>query len=228
MIFAAACAVALFLHAPPASPTPAALAEFEAQLQHDPNNLRLGADYRQAAIAGKQFDRAIKFFKDLVRRNPRSQNAIINSAFAYVDKIPDASGFSQPFLGRDAINQFSKALQLGPNWLATYVRGLVYLYYKPFLRVTRLGVEDLERALEMQRKETLRSYHVHTYISLGDGYWKMNNLSRATEVWRDGLAHFAGNAALQARLAAKGPDLQRIISDTLDADVRIDTSLSEF
>ena len=80
-----------------------------------------------------------------------------------------------------------------------------------------------EHALDMQRREPQRSYHVHTFISLGDGYWKMNNLPRATAVWREGLEHFAGNAALQARLAAKGPDLQRLISDTLDADVRIGT-----
>jgi len=212
----------------PPAPAPAVFTDFEARLQKDPNNLRLGADYRQAIIAGKQFDRAIKFFRDLVRRNPKAQNACINYAFAYIDKIPDASGFSQPFLGRDAINTFSKALQLGPNWLALYVRGLVYLYYKPFLRVTHLGVEDLERALEMQRREPQRSYHVHTYVSLGDGYWKMNNLTRAIAVWREGLEHFAGNTALQARLAAQGPDLQRLVSDTLDADVRIDTSLSEF
>ena len=212
----------------PPAPAPAVFTDFEARLQKDPNNLRLGADYRQAIIAGKQFDRAIKFFRDLVRRNPKAQNACINNAFAYIDKIPDASGFSQPFLGRDAINTFSKALQLGPNWLALYVRGLVYLYYKPFLRVTHLGVEDLERALEMQRLEPQRSYHVHTYISLGDGYWKMSNLTRATAVWREGLEHFAGNPALQARLAAKGPELQRLVSDTLDADVRLDTSLSEF
>jgi tetratricopeptide (TPR) repeat protein len=228
MMSVAAMAVALVLQAPAAGSSPAALADYEARLQKDPNNLRLGADYRQAIIAGKQFDRAIKFFRDLVRRHPRAQNACINYAFAYVDKIPDASGFSQPFLGRDAINQFTKALQLGPNWLALYVRGLVYLYYKPFLRVTHLGVDDLERALEMQRHEPERSYHVHTYISLGDGYWKMNNLARATAVWREGLAHFAGNTALQARLAAKGPELQRLVTDTLDADVRLDTSLSEF
>lgn len=228
MISAWALALALFLHAPPAAPSPAMLTDFEARLQREPDNLRLGADYRQAVIPGKQFDRAIKFFRDLVKKNPRSQNAYINYAFAYIDKIPDASGFSQPFIGRDAINTFSRALQLGPNWLALYVRGLVYLYYKPFLRVTHLGVEDLEKALEMQRREPQRGYHVHTYISLGDGYWKMNDLQRATAVWREGLDHFAGNAALRARLAAKGVELQRLVTDTLDADVRIDTSLSEF
>jgi len=228
MISAWALALALFLHAPPAAPSPAVLTDFEARLQREPDNLRLGADYRQAVIPGKQFDRAIKFFRDLVKKNPRAQNAYINYAFAYIDKIPDASGFSQPFIGRDAINTFSRALQLGPNWLALYVRGLVYLYYKPFLRVTHLGVEDLEKALEMQRREPQRSYHVHTYISLGDGYWKMNDLQRASAVWREGLDHFAGNAALQARLAAKGAELQRLVADTLDADVRIDTSLSEF
>lgn len=229
MMSVVAIALTLVLQAPaPPAPSPAVFTDFEARLQKDPNNLRLGADYRQAIIAGKQFDRAIKFFRDLARRHPKAQNTCINYAFAYIDKIPDASGFSQPFLGRDAINTFTKALQLGPNWLALYVRGLVYLYYKPFMRVTHLGVEDLERALEMQRREPQRSYHVHTYVSLGDGYWKMNNLTRAMSVWRDGLEHFAGNTALQARLAAKGPDLQRLVSDTLDADVRIDTSLSEF
>jgi tetratricopeptide (TPR) repeat protein len=199
-----AVALALILH-PSVAAAPPTLAEFESMLQKDPDNLRLGADYRQAIIAVKQFDRAIKFFKDLVRRNPRAQNAHINYGFAYIDKIPDASGFSQPFLGRDAINQFGKALQLGQNWLALYVRGLVYLYYKPFMRVTHHGVDHLERALAIQRRETHRSYHVHTFVALGDGYWKMNDLTRATAVWREGLALFP-----------------------LDADVRIDTSLSEF
>jgi hypothetical protein len=205
------------------------LADSEGKLLNDPDNLRLGADYRQVVIASRQFDRAIKFFRELVRKHPRAQNAIINYAFAYIDKIPEASGLSQPFLGRDAITQFGKALQLGPSWLALYVRGLVYLYYKPFLKVTRYGVDDLEHALEMQRHEPLRSYHVHTFIALGDGYWKMDQLSRATAVWREGLTLFAGNTALQARLSASGPAaLRQLVSDTLDADVRIDTSLSEF
>jgi hypothetical protein len=56
----------------------------------------------------------------------------------------------------------------------------------------------------------------------------MNDLTRATAIWRDGLGHFSGNAALLARLAAKGAELQRLVTDTLDADVRMDTSLSEF
>ena len=125
MISAWVCALALLLQAPPAAPSPAMLADFEARLQREPDNLRLGADYRQAIIPGKQFDRAIKFFRDLVKKNPRAQNAHINYAFAYIDKIPEASGFSQPFIGRDAINTFTKALQLGPSWLALYVRDLM-------------------------------------------------------------------------------------------------------
>ena len=228
MVFVVTIVLALVLHPSVASPAPPTLSEFEAKLQKDPDNLRLGADYRQAIIAARQFDRAIKFFKALVRRHPRAQNTLINYALAYIDKIPEASGFSQPFLGRDAINQFGKALQLGPSWLALYVRGLVYLYYKPCLRVTHHGVDHLERALAMQRREPRRSYHVHTFIALGDGHWKMNNLARATAVWREGLAQFPGNTALEARLAAQGPELHRLVTDTLDADVRLDTSLSEF
>jgi tetratricopeptide (TPR) repeat protein len=209
------------------SALPTTLAGWETFLQANPDDLQAGAAYRQAVIAAREFDRAIGFFKALVSRHPTAQNASINLAMAYVDKIPTAKGMSQPFLGRDAIKQFGRVLTRGPNWLAYYTRGLIYLYYKPFMRLTRPGVEDLERALALQRAEPRRPYHARTFVALGDGYWKLNDLARARKVWTDGQAEFPSDPALEARLAKQGKDLQRVIAHALNADVRQDTSLSE-
>jgi tetratricopeptide (TPR) repeat protein len=205
----------------------AQLAAREEQLRKSPDDLKAGAEYRQIVIQTEEYDRAIKFFDGLVGRNPRAPNAYINFGLAYVDKIPYASGFAQPFLGKYAISQFGRALRLEPSWLAYYLRGLIYLYYRPFLGVTDYGVADLERALALQKKQPRRPYHVKTYIALGDGYWKMNKLSRARQTWNEGAALYPDNVALSQRREREGDALRKLVEGTLDADVRIDTSLAD-
>jgi hypothetical protein len=92
---------------------------------------------------------------------------------------------------------------------------------------TKLGVADLEEAYKLQKAGPLRSYHVRVYISLGDGYWKSDQLDKARAMWSEGLKQFPTSAALKDRLAKEGDDLKTIIEDTLDPNKRVDTDLKE-
>ena len=113
--------------------------------------------------------------------------------------------------------------------LAYYVRGLVNLYYPESLfHRARGSVADLERAREMLPTSNVRTeYHVRAYISLGDAYWKINDLEKARAEWTEGAQRFPGNDALRARLSLQGRALARLIDDALDPAVRVDTSLRE-
>ena len=203
------------------------LAAWEAYIAAHPDDLRAGGLYRQHIIAAQAYDRAIDFYKKLLKKHPRSQNAHVNCALAYVDKIPPAKAIAQPFLGKHAIGHLGKALEIGPSWTASYIRGLIYLYYKKWMGVAGKGVADLTRALAMQKNEPRRDYHVKTFIALGDGYWRLDEIDRARAVWSEGLAQFPGDAALTERLAKEGDELKRVVLHALDADIRIDTSLAE-
>ena len=68
---------------------------------------------------------------------------------------------------------------------------------------------------------------MRTYIALGDGYWKLDELDKAKAIWSEGLAQFPNNAALKARLFKQGDDLKAVEDDTYDITKRIDTSLQE-
>ena len=46
-------------------------------------------------------------------------------------------------------------------------------------------------------------------------------------MWRAGLKAFPDSAALKQRLAAKPPDLKKLMNDTYDPARRVDTDLSE-
>src|SRR5579872_1603914 len=71
------------------------LAKFEAALAADPDNIRLGSEYRQAVIQAKEYERSLKFFEKLVADHPKSGNAYLNYGFAYVDKIPASGSITQ-------------------------------------------------------------------------------------------------------------------------------------
>jgi hypothetical protein len=90
-----------------------------------------------------------------------------------------------------------------------------------------MGVADLEKAMKIQTAEPRKSYHVKVYITLGDGYWKTDQLEKATAVWREGLKQFPDNQALKTRLQQKGDDLQATIEAGFDPNKRVDTDLRE-
>src|SRR2546426_2175075 len=95
----------------------AGLAKAETALAGDPDNLRLGNDYRMAVLSTGQYDRCIKFFEKLVATHPNSGNAYLNYGFAYVDKIPAAGAITQVILANNALNMFTKSLELKTSWI---------------------------------------------------------------------------------------------------------------
>ena len=228
MLLGLACAQAVVFSVaqPAAAEDPATvLAAVEAQLASNPDNLRLASKYRQSVIQAGEYDRALKFFEQLVADHPNSANAHLNFGFAYVDKIPVAGSITQVILANNALNEFTKSLELQATWLAYYTRGSSYLYWPQIFGRAALGVADLEEATKIQKAEKNRGYHVRTYLALGDGYWKMDDLDKAKQVWAEGRKQFPDDRRLQERLSKEGDDLKAVIDETYDITRRVDTSL---
>ncbi len=205
-----------------------ALTEFEAALESDADNIQYGSEYRQAVIQAKEYDRCIKFFGKLVADHPTAANAYLNYGFAYVDKIPASGAITQVILANTALTYFSKSVELKPSWIAYYTRGNSYLFWPKIFGKAPLGVADLEEAMKIQNADSRkRSYFVRAYVSLGDGYWKMEQLDKAKAIWKEGLEQFPGNAQLQARLSKQGDELKEYIDDQLDPSKRVDTNLQD-
>jgi tetratricopeptide (TPR) repeat protein len=210
----------------PAAETPD-LSKFEAAILAEPNNIRNGNEYRKAVIATKEYDRALKFFEKLVADNPKAGNAYLNYGFVYVDKIPVAGSITQVILANTALAQFSKSIELEPSWIGYYTRGNSYLYWPKIFGRAKLGVADLEKAMDIMKKDKVRSFHVRGFIALGDGYWKMDEPAKAKATWSEGVKQFPGNQALKARLSRDGEDLTKYIDEVLDPNKRVDTDLHE-
>lgn len=205
----------------------AALDPLETALAGSPNDLRAANDYRMTVIQTGQYDRAISFFEKLVADHPSAANAHLNYGFSYVDKIPAAGAITQVILANNALRQFTKALELEPTWIGYYTRGNSYLFWPRIFGRTPLGLADLEEAMKIQKADRKRSYHVRTYIALGDGHWKMDDLAKATEVWQEGLNQFPDNEILKTRLSKQGDELKAIIDAAYDPAKRVDTSLHD-
>lgn len=228
MLLGLACAQAVVFSVaqPAAAEGPAtALAALEAQLASNPDNLRLASRYRQSVIQAGEYDRALKLFEQLVADHPNSANAHLNFGFAYVDKIPVAGSITQAILANNALNEFTKSLELQATWLAYYTRGSSYLYWPRIFGRAALGVADLEEATKIQKAEKNRGYHVLTYLALGDGYWKTDDLDKAKQVWAEGRKQFPDDRRLQERLSKEGDDLKAVIDETYNFTRRVDTSL---
>jgi tetratricopeptide (TPR) repeat protein len=163
-----------------------------------------------------------------VAEHPDSANAYLNYGFAYVDKIPASGAITQVILANTALSYFTKSLELRPSWIGYYTRGNSYLYWPKIFGKAPHGVADLEQAMKIQKADTKkRSYFVRAYISLGDGYWKMDQLDKAKAVWKEGLELFPDNTRLKARLSKEGDELKEYIDDELDPNKRVDTNLQE-
>jgi tetratricopeptide (TPR) repeat protein len=210
-----------------AGEAPAAMAAMETKLSADADNLRLGSEYREIAIQSGEYDRAIAFLQQLVADHPDKANAHLNFGFAYVDKIPVAGSITQVILANNALQEFTKSIDLRKSWIALYTRGNSYLYWPKVFGRAPLGVADLEAAMKLQKADAKKSFYVRTYLALGDGYWKTDDETKAKQVWAEGLKEFPSNSSLKARMAAEGDDLQAIIDDTYDITKRVDTSLKE-
>jgi tetratricopeptide (TPR) repeat protein len=205
-----------------------ALNEFEAALSENPDSVKFASEYRMTVIQAKEHDRCIKFFEKLVADHPKSASAYLNYGFAYVDKIPVAGTITQVILANTALANFSKSLELDPTWIGYYTRGNSYLFWPKIFGRTPLGVADLEQAMKLQKADKKRPYHARAYISLGDAYWKMDDLAKAKTTWEEGLSLFPDSTQLKDRLAREGDELKTYIEDALDPSKRVDTNLVEF
>ena len=203
------------------------LTKLEQAAEAQPDDLRPGNDYRMAVIQAGQYDRALAFYQRLVTAHASSANAHLNYGFAYVDKIPAAGSITQVILANNALGEFTKSLELQSSWIGLYTRGNSYLFWPRIFNRMHLGVADLEAALKLQRADRKRSYHVRVFVALGDGYWKMDDVAKATAIWKEGLAEFPDHAALKARLSKQSDELKALIDTVYDSSKRVDTSLKD-
>lgn len=239
--FALFLAFALFISIPPARASdsdykeavraleahdfPTALRLLEAAVGGEPDNLRYASEYRQAAIQAKEFDRSLQFFEKLAATHPDSATVHLNFGFAYVDKIPAAGSITQVVLANNALKEFTRAVEIKPDWISYYTRGVSYLFWPKIFNRAPFGVADLQKAMEIQKVEPPRPYHVKVYMSLGDGYWKTDDLEKARAVWQEGLKKFPDSQELKNRLAQQGDELKATIEANFDPNKRVDTDL---
>jgi tetratricopeptide (TPR) repeat protein len=206
---------------------PAAVGRMEAAVAVDPDNLRFASEYRHAVIRAGLYDRALEFFAKLVGDHPDSAFAWLNYGYVYVDKMPAAGAITQVILANDALQKFSRSIELKPTWLALYTRGNSYLYWPKIFGRGPLAVADLERAVAISKSEPRHSRHLHAYAALGDAYWRTDQAERARATWEEGARLFPRDPGLKARLSLQGDELEAYIADQLDRTKRVDTDLHE-
>ena len=202
------------------------LAVLERTVAGDPENLAAASAYRQAAIAAADFDRPIDVLGKLAKRKGSGPNIQISLALAYVDKVPTSGDIRRLYLGRDAMNALTKAIERRPSVLAYYVRGLINLYYNSFIfhRIPR-GIADLEHALTLETNETPTSLVARVYLSLGDGYWRIGDRSGARQAWSRGAERYPDDPAFSTRLAPDALAIEDAVTTALYAGTRVDTDL---
>jgi tetratricopeptide (TPR) repeat protein len=192
----------------------------------DPENLTLAADYRQLAVAGAAFDRSIDFLEKLAKRKTSGPNVQISLALAYVDKVPTSGDIRRLYLGRDAMSALTNAIERQPSVLPYYLRGVINLYYNSFIfhRIPR-GIADLQRALTLVTPETPPALVARVYLSLGDGYWRLEDREKARDAWTRGASGYPDEPGFTARLAPGERETEAAVTRALYAGTRVDTSL---
>jgi hypothetical protein len=204
------------------------LDELEARLVQDPASLRLGAEYRELVIETGRYDRSIKLFEHLSKDARGGANRFLNLALAVVDKVPVAGAVGQALLGRDAIAATTRAIAIEPTDLAYLIRGTVNLFFdRAIFHRTDKGVADLEEARRLSAAHPHMPHVARIFVTLGDGYWRLNRPEKAREVWREGLAGFPGAESLSVRVNARDDQLAGIVEHALDTAARVDTTLRE-
>jgi tetratricopeptide (TPR) repeat protein len=208
----------------------------EAATAAAPDDIVIGTDYRQAVIgaaaAAKAIDpynRCVAFFEKLVADHPKSPNAFLNFGFANVDKIPAEGAITQVLLANRALTQFGKALELEPSWLGFYSRGHAYLFWPPIFGRVDAGIADLEQAVAIsEKKGDRRPFYARAWAALGDGYWRKENLDRAREIWKQGLAVYPADPELTARASrVDRAELDAFLGAHYDTTARVATNLNE-
>lgn len=198
----------------------------ERAIAASPENLRIAADYRQMAIAAGDFDRPIDFLEKLAKRKDAGPNIQVSLALAYVDKVPTSGDIKRLYLGKDAMAALTRSIERQPSVLAFYVRGVVNLFYNNFIfkRIPR-GIEDLKSALALVTPQTPPVLAARVYASMGDGYWRLEDRAKARETWTAGAARYPDDPDLKRRLDPDAGKVRWVVSDSLNAGIRVDTTL---
>ena len=219
--------VAVVFWTPPTPPAAASdLSVFERALESDPENLASASAYRLAAVAAVDFNRPIDFLGKLAKRKDSGPNIQISLALAYVDKVPTSGDIRRLYLGRDAMNALTKAIERRPSMLPYYVRGLINLYYNSFIfhRIPR-GIADLEKALTFDTPDTPPALVARVYLSLGDGYWRLEDRAKARDAWSRGAERYPADPAFKTRLVPDARAVEAAVTTALYAGTRVDTDV---
>ena len=216
------------LHAVERGELATALDLLERAARSEPENLRYGAEYRQAAIAAEAYDRSLAFFEALAAEYPESHEVFLSWGYAFVDKIPAAGAVTQVILADRALDRFTRALERKESWLGLYTRGNSYIYWPAIFGRTAPGITDLERAISLAEETGWKPYHGNAWTALGDGYWRLEDLDRAREVWREGAERYPDHAGLKARLAREtDEELDTFLDGEYEIGRRVATDLRE-
>jgi tetratricopeptide (TPR) repeat protein len=208
----------------------------EAATAAAPNDIVIGADYRQAIIGAanaskkvQPYERCLAFFETLVAKHPQAANAFLNYGFAHVDKIPAEGAITQVIRANDALTQFGKALEIEDSWLGRYSRGHAYLYWPAIFRRADLGIADLERAVAQSReKGDKKAYYAFAWAALGDGHWRKSDVARARQIWKEGLALYPDSTELKDRASrTDDAELDAYLEKHYDVTARVATHLNE-
>jgi len=211
---------------PPSAAVATTMNTYERRIAGDPENLTLSAEYRQLAIAGRFFDRAIDFLGRLARQRGSGPNVRISLALAYVDKAPETGEIRRAYVGRDAMSVLTESIAQRPSVLAYFIRGRINLGYDKFIfHRTDKGIADLQRAVALITEETPLVLVARVYVGLGDAYFKFDDAVRARQAWVEGLARAADDPELHSRLEHDGAALRDLVGTALSPSRRVDTSL---
>jgi tetratricopeptide (TPR) repeat protein len=200
--------------------------ELEKAVLTDPENLEVGARFRQMLIAGGYFDRSIDFFEKLTKTKTIGPNLEINLALAYVDKVPISGEIRRAYLGRDAIDALTRSIGMRPTVLAYYIRGFINLHFNTrlFHRVDK-GIDDLQEARALTTGQTPVALAARVWVTLGDAYWRMDQREKARELWTAATARYSDDPELKLRMTDSVQELDRYINHVFHLATRVDTSL---
>jgi tetratricopeptide (TPR) repeat protein len=203
------------------------LVALERAVAADPENLETAAQYRQLTIARRDVDRAIDVFEKLAKAKGSGANVYISLALAYIDKVPTSGDIRRLYLGRDAMSALTRSIERRPTAFAYYTRGLINLFYNRFIfKRTDKGVADLNTALSMVNEATPSLLVKRIYTALGDGYFRLGDLTKARAIWSAGVRKFPADEGFASRLGKQGEPLADVVTTALTASTRVDTSLN--
>lgn len=210
------------------------VAQLENKLREQADGHHMTSLYRSHCRSIDAHDRAVRFLRKLSDKQSQNNDLKIELACAYVDKIPTCGGLaaivSKGSLANKAINVLNDVIEENPkNWLALYCRAMNHLHWPRALRHSDDAVADFQKCLDLQQVNGAtaeKSYHVRTYLGLGDAYAKMKSYTEARRAWNDGLRLFPQDPGLNRRLGITDDDKlfdfvmeQRSLENPIDSDL---------